>query len=397
MGQQKLMSDLLSHAVFRSAVSEIECQGIRITEVPTIGALPYAVIGGRSNARWWLVPLHDRRAAASGLAMFQPLVATARLMKAAAVTMSLLGLARVWARRRVYIAGEPSLGTYFGRRELRYAWFTGTDSPHRKVAVQIMDSAGQLLGFAKVSSNPAVIALLQHEAAMLRRIKGLGLSTVHIPAVLYAGAQEGCSVLVTDTLKSTFTRSTTRFGDSHRRFLQEFWSFGAAGTRTAEQIATALEIRVSGVRSKLDADWQTRLRIALSNLRSYGGLPIRVGLTHGDFTPWNTFHASGRLYVFDWEYAEEKGPLASDLFHFVLNEPKIRTQPAAKKLQALRAALNQPWIAEPAMAFEPLVIAYGVSQVLRQLERLAHGRCRWDGEVEQAALFDALVKARKRK
>lgn len=387
-------ADLFQHPVFCAAVAEMQSQGLRVTAAPSTGSLPYAVVGGRSNARWWLVPLASGRAAGSGLALFQPLLPAARLMKAAAVALSLLGFAKLWARHRVYIAGSPMLAACFPTRAGHsFAYFTGTDSPHRKVAVQVMDVAGRLLGFAKLSRNPAVATLLQHEAAMLRRVAALGLSSAHIPAVLYAGNQADCAVLVTDTLKSAFTRSTTRFGGDHRRFLQELWKRGRTGTRTAAQLASGLEARALPVAAKLEPAWQTRIHTALSNLRSHGELPIGVGLVHGDFTPWNTFRAKGRLYVFDWEYAEEEAPLASDLLHFVLNEPHVRNLPPDGKLQAARVAVAQGWTGIEPNAFEPLVIAYVLVQVLRQLERLSDGH-RWDGEAEQAALLDALAGGR---
>ena len=45
--------------------------------------------------------------------------------------------------------------------------------------------------------------------------------------------------------------------------------------------------------------------------------PLPVGLVHGDWVPWNQARraATGELVVWDWEYAERRGPLGIDAVH----------------------------------------------------------------------------------
>jgi len=43
---------------------------------------------------------------------------------------------------------------------------------------------------------------------------------------------------------------------------------------------------------------------------------VPCGVAHGDFVPWNTRAADGRLYVFDWESASWEAPNSWDMFHF---------------------------------------------------------------------------------
>jgi len=221
------MKDFLLHPVFKDAMADIATLGVHVHQHPTAGAKPYAVVGGRSNARWWLIPLENRRVAASGLALFQPLLAGARALKSAASLLSVVGLSRLWARHTVFITGEAALP---GVRSdgLSFAYFTGTDSPHRKVAVQIMDGRGRLKGFAKLTRNPQVRELLMHEAATLEHVNGLGLQSAHVPKVLFAGNLGDSTLLVTDTLKTPRTAATTQFTAAHRAFLKELASKTAA-------------------------------------------------------------------------------------------------------------------------------------------------------------------------
>ena len=63
-------------------------------------------------------------------------------------------------------------------------------------------------------------------------------------------------------------------------------------------------------------------------------------LSHGHFTPWNTFFVDGRLYVFDWEYAERSNPAGYDLIHFLLSLPQMKSRPVAERLGQVRSVLG---------------------------------------------------------
>jgi len=114
----------LEQAVLKDALSDINCLGVPVL-VPTLpNTQPYAVVSGRSNARWWLVPLANRRVAASGFALFQPQLVSARIIKWVVCILSLLGLSRLWVRSKVYLSGASSLDAYFPNiKQPVYAYF----------------------------------------------------------------------------------------------------------------------------------------------------------------------------------------------------------------------------------------------------------------------------------
>jgi thiamine kinase-like enzyme len=393
------MVDFFSHAVFRAAIADIETLGVRVSMQETPGAHPYAVIGGRSNARWWLIPLESGRVAASGLALFQPLLTGARQMKMLATGLSRLGLHRLWARQRVFVDGKPALGRFFERGEATsFAYFTGTDSPHRKVAVQVMDERGLLKGFAKVSRNPQVGALLAHEAGTLDYLQGLDLRTAYTPKVLFFAQQEESSLLVTDTLKTSRTASTTEFTLAHRAFVEELAQKTAPPQPVRlGDLANSYRVRFSRIQSNLEGRWVRRLDDAICALESEPGLELRACFSHGDFTPWNSFLSNGRLYVFDWEYAEQTLPSSNDIIHFLLNEARTRSQAPSLKMEAIMSSLMQPWTGIQQEAAPALVMIYLLTQSLRQIERLPgtmQDRKTWDGEIESAVMFDNLLSKR---
>lgn len=370
--------------------------GLRVSAHPEVGALPYAVIGGRSNARWWLISLQNRHVTASSLALFQPLLRSARLMKAVVVLLSMLGLSCLWARQKVYISGVPDLGRWFpGAAKLSYAYFTGTDSPHRKVAVQIMDSHGKLLGFAKLSRNPAVAALLHHEAAMLHRVQALSLKSVHTPGVLFIGQSGDAALLVTDTLKTGCTRSINTFTAAHRAFLQELATATTdEAPRMVAELAAELAARIGCVSTRLDERWLHRLEATTARLATYKELALATGLSHGDFTPWNTFIVQGRLYAFDWEYAAGATPFSNDILHFLLNQPENLDLSPEQKVAACFAALTSSQEGALENNSPVCLMIYLLTQTLRQIERLPGNQCQvsnWDGAADQAAMFDLLL------
>jgi len=387
------MNDFFFHPVFQDAIADIATLSVQVHQHPTAGAKPYAVVGGRSNARWWLIPLENRRVAVSGLALFQPLLASARAMKTAASFLSVVGLSRLWARNTVYIAGEPTIAADFPSSDgLSFAYFTGTDSPHRKVAVQIMDGRGNLKGFAKVTRNPNVSKLLMYETATLEQLQKLGLQSAHLPRVIFSGERKGSFILVTDTLKTRWTRSTTKFSAPHHTFIQEL-AQKTAGVEPVlvSDIGAHFQARFNLVRHQIELPWQQRLEKSIDLLDTQVNTPLNFCQSHGDFTPWNTFFVDGKLYVFDWEYAESKYPPSFDLIHFLLSEPVFRKRPADEQIKCLveqiKTTLNL--ISEIQALIHITVYLIAIS--LRYIERSGTSKKAtptWDGAKEYAELLE---------
>lgn len=389
------MIDIFKHPVFCKAVADIESLGLRVSQKPLPGAQSYAIVGGRSNARWWLIPLKNGRVAAGGFALFQPLMASARAMKFGVCLLSQVGLSRLWVRQKIYISGESALGCYFsGLEQPAYAYFTGTDSPHRKLAVQIMDQKGRIKGFVKLTRNSQVTPLLMHEATTLERLQEADLQRAHIPQVLFAGKLGESTLLVTDTLKTAGTRTTTRFTKEHRAFFQELASKTTEPSQPASEVAAKFAIRIEALRPNLNQAWRQRLDMALTALAAHDDLQLPMGFSHGDFTPWNTFLVKGRLYVFDWEYAQESTPPSNDFIHFLFNEPRMRALPPRDKLVAVWGKLCEPWTGFQREVLLALMIIYLLTQILRQIERLPEElrqQSSWDGADEQTKMLSILL------
>lgn len=389
------MQNLQSHPVFCEAIADIESLGVRVTTHSIKGATPYTIIGGRSNARWWILPLQNSKVTLSGLALFQPILSKSRLMKWAAATLTQLGLVVIWARPRLYISGIPCISKHFGSQPLSYAYFTGTDSPHRKVTVQVMKVSGCLKGYAKVTRSPFVRSLLQYEATTIARVSKLELSCAIVPKVMFCGEENGASLLVTDTLKTAGTKATTRLLPIHTTFLRELADKTAVtGQAQTRSYAKLLCSRLNLLQERISADWLSRLQRAIDHISAAPEehfLPAT--LTHGDFTPWNTFNVNKKLYVFDWEYAEEKGPASNDLIHYLLAQPYLKKS-TLEQLNIIERVLEKNYdFATKNMTVLHLLI-YFASHTLHRIERSSKqpGRIEtWDGKHENTALMDIVL------
>ncbi len=394
------MQNIFSHPVFIDAIKDIESLGVKITEHPTEDSVPYAVLGGRSNARWWLIPLTNKKVTIAGLALFQPLLTNAKLIKKLVTILSYLGLGWLWAKPRIYISNTTNVANYFSSDVLSYAYFTGTDSPHRKVAVQVMDIDGNLKGFVKVTNNPRVGVLLKHEASILEHVNELDLTSAFVPNVLFFGEKNGVTVLITDTLKSAQTSSTTSFSDAHLAFVHELEEKTAVSpSMTTSSIASRFRERLNKIQPHLEKIWIKRLNKAINYLEERSTLNLPACLSHGDFTPWNTFMKNGQLYVFDWEYAEIACPPTNDIIHFVLNEPQTRNQAASDKIKIVTATLTKIRPDLQKHEARVLLIIYILTNSMRQIERMPvdsmNQENNWDGAKENAAILDSMSAASK--
>ena len=386
-----------SRVGFELFLNEIYALGFTVSDAPQVGARPYGVIGGRSIARWWLVPLANRHVATSGLALFQPIIPSSKILKRTATALNFIGLSSLWARKRVYVTCPPAFSDLFGNNNLSYAFFTGTDSPHRKTAIQIMGDTGEIKGIAKVSSNVSVKPLLKHEAEMLNYLNRLDLKTALIPKVLFCGEINGSEVLVTDSLKTARTKTLTTLSEEHIDFLREVAEKTTVPkTDFGECFLAALRNKYQAVAEKLTDEWRQRLEKAIGVI---AGSVKALGtgcLAHGDFTPWNTFLVDGKLYVFDWEYANHTYPRGYDMIHFMLSRPQTNRRSAAAIVKKVIRTLSDTGYASSNNAAKALLMTYLCGHTLQYVGRALVGRRKvstWDGADMFAEYIDFLIGA----
>ena len=92
------------------------------------------------------------------------------------------------------------------------AFFTGTDGPHRKTTIQLMDNDGAILGYCKMSRKSHIRPYLRNEADMLSHVANLELRSANIPNVLEFRDDASITFLVTNSLKTEQSKIKKRLG-----------------------------------------------------------------------------------------------------------------------------------------------------------------------------------------
>lgn len=383
----KPLSDDIRYALpFAAFLNDLWCLGV---EPVAQGGQRYAVIAARSNLRWWLLPLDSRPAAAAGLDMLQPVTRAAKLAKTAARGLALLGPHALLGCGHLRLSRLPDLDETFDGRATHMSFFTGTDGPHRKTSMQIMDIDGAILGYAKMSRALHVRPYLRNEANVLTRLKELGLTSVDVPTVQVIRDDEEMTLLITNSLKSSSHSVPLHPEIEHLFFLDEL----RAKTERlgAGEVLDGLERCMVELASVGGTDWTERIARVTALLRPVQD-QIPVCLAHGDFTPWNTFLQDGRLYVFDWEYANLVWPVGFDLVHFMLATTPPGQQPQELS-RVLERLANAQFDGNERAARQALLLSLACHALL-YLGRLAEVQgalMDWGDGPVRAALIDGLL------
>jgi len=268
----------------------------------------------------WLLPMDAAGGRVpGGLEIYTPYTPMARLGKLATQTLLRAGWRgrrrdRVLLTARQPLALEKLVAEITGEPRPMFALALGTAGRYRKLTAQAMRPDGEILGYLKFPLTAAAGARIRHEAAMLEGLWQYTELRPHLPRVLHAGLWEDGYLLFQSS--GPAEAAGVEFGPAHEAFLRRLAAArrtGQAGERIVERTAE----RWRAVAPRLSAGWRElgseTLRRAAAGLR---GAPVDCGIGHGDFAPWNTRAAGGRLFVYDWEAADWDAPLGWDGFHF---------------------------------------------------------------------------------
>ncbi|MCB1331085.1 MAG: hypothetical protein KDK28_17290 [Maritimibacter sp.] len=373
---------LRGSAPFREFLDDVAALGI----VPGGEAsVRFGVVGSRSNERYWLIPLLSRRAALAGLAMFHPVSRLGHLSKVAARIAIGAGVDRLWARQRIAFDISGLTADYFDEPVEHIAMFTGTDGPHRKSAIEFIGPRGRVLGFAKITRAPHIAPFLRTEAETLRRLEDLVLESGETPKCLAFQDGGDVAIIVTDSRKTHSTRSPTAITEPHRRFLAEL---ARKTQRDADGVVRAdLAQRFRDARAGLPPHWKARFA---HGARLLADNDIKVGLAHGDFTPWNCYLEADRIYVFDWEYADFAYPLGYDVMKFHISNSRESTHARlGRKIVTDTASLYFDGNERLARAHYQLALLVHSAFYFRRAQVRGPGIDLWPENTQFAALLDA--------
>ncbi len=208
------------------------------------------------------------------------------------------------------------------KEEEQFTVFTGTRGENRKIIIEI-NNGKQTTHFIKICFSESAKKNLQNEIDMLTTLNKYDFTSLSMPHVA-PGKKSGTARL--SNVKPGVSISASRITEIHLKALTELYAVHHEQKNILETAAwKTIENNLQWMYSEHplinDMDeFKTRRIIHLLG-KLFASLPVEaevpVSVSHGDFTPWNMYMDSNRLYVYDWELAKNGIPMLFDLFHFV--------------------------------------------------------------------------------
>ncbi|MFI7283151.1 hypothetical protein ACIBOV_23110 [Micromonospora chersina] len=280
----------------------------------------WVVVPSASRPRL-LVPTGSGRAAASAVRHSTEAVGRkARLVRQGLATAFRLGLGPLVFRDRLVVTGgglDAYLAEVLGERAL-VSLHIGPARANRKPVLQLLAPDGRALGYAKLGVDPLTRALVEAEAAALRRLADLPLGPVTVAGVRHHGDWHGHALLVQEALPVRQPRATPAAAEAAERAAMVAVA-GCLGVRRRSWAGSDHAARLADAVDALGARPEAgRLRAAL---KTVGDLDptVAFGAWHGDWNGGNSaVLADGRVLVWDWERFEADVPVGYDELHRVV-------------------------------------------------------------------------------
>jgi len=259
--------------------------------------------------------------------------------------------------------------------------------------LQLFDDAGQPVGYAKIGTTPLAADLVRNEARMLRHLRRHPPRRLVVPRVVGHGVWAGCQVVVTEPLPAD-----VRALD---RTMPPRCPLVGPGSPTSNSLLTASSWWGS-VREQLGrprGSAGARTRVVLDALdRRCDGVELPLGLSHGDWVPWNLavrHDGDGpALVAWDWEYGATDAPLGLDDVHggYVVARQRGADVAGALSVALLHGREVRP---DPSL-LDLLAVVHPASLLSRELLRaaLAPQSARPDGLTPEVAEVLAVLERR---
>ncbi|SCG54414.1 hypothetical protein [Micromonospora humi] len=268
-----------------------------------------------------LVPTGSGRAAAGAVRHSTEAVGRkARLVRQGLATAFRLGLGPVVFRDRLVVDGgglDAYLTEVLGEPAL-VSLHIGPARANRKPVLQLLAPDGRALGYAKLGVDPLTRALVDAEAAALRRLAGVPLGPVVLAGVRHHGDWHGHALLVQEALPVRLPRATPAVAAEAERAAMVAVA-GCLGVHRGSWAGSGHAARLAGAVDELgDRPEAGRLRAVLTSVADADPV-VAFGAWHGDWNGGNSaVLADGRVLVWDWERFEADVPAGYDALHLAV-------------------------------------------------------------------------------
>lgn len=271
-----------------------------------------------ADGKVWIMPAKHLRTA---MELYQPSGRKGIMLKRWLPLLHQITMARKIVhietmRCRLNDALRQTMERVFDTNDLEFAIFGGTPCVHQKITMQL-SKGSRILGYCKITDNREVACLFDREAQLLKKLRASGAKC--IPGCLFNGSLgESTRLFIQSTMKTLGSKVVHEWREMHDNFLL---TLNDATKRSLRFENSDYYHNIEALAEHYDwlPDTIEKPLVERSIRRIYDrwcGSVVSFSAYHADFTPWNMFVEKGRLFVFDWEYAQMTYPPMLDRYHF---------------------------------------------------------------------------------
>lgn len=274
-----------------------------------------------TNGKKWMFDIKYMKI---GLCLYQPSSPKGRLVKIILGTNLTRFLIRSFNMTKKYslnIELDKILQHVYKNSSLNYSFFFGTPGVHSKMVIQV-SSDTRMLGYAKLSTKNEILELFKNEYNLLSNLKSVGIDNIPTPLCIEQLGEY--YVYCQTTTKTNKSKSPEKYDDLTNSFLVDL------NKRTSKRIRYEKSSLYSNLHNvffydgvkDIEEQYDKYLKVFDS---FFMGSVMDSVVSHRDFTPWNMFIESEKLFVFDWEYSSDGYLPMMDMFHFVIQQQIMDT------------------------------------------------------------------------
>ena len=215
-----------------------------------------------------------------------------------------------------------------------YSLFTGTVGPNRKVLMEL-NLKGKTTHFVKIplkKNNSS--GLVENEMNVITRWRKHKLLNLEVPVTQYH-PHEGS--LAISSIKPDNSKRETTFTNRHAMALEEMYKESTEIKLSESSYWDAIQHQLQQLKHDDRIPEHSEIAEQLRKLASTfdPDMSLKTSLAHMDFTPWNMYVNSKKLFVYDWELSRPGVPLLFDLFHFIYSSEILIGRKSFKEIRSM--------------------------------------------------------------
>ena len=292
----------------------------------------YLLLNNTDGKKW----IFNKKYLKISMALYQPTSLKGMLVKRILPILNFLKLNIIYKNCEIWINEEliSFIKKELNIEDFNISFFCGTPGIHQKVVFQI-NNKNKIIAYGKYSNNKEVKKLFDNEYKILRKLNSKGIN--NIPEIVsYKELVENTEIIIQTTKKEYNFKTYKKLIQNHIDFQKNLFLLTKKRIKYEKTIFYKNLCNFLKFIRKTDLYDKNIKMIIEQNILlindHFREKEVEFGISHRDFTPWNMINNGDNIYVFDWEYASDEYPPYIDLYHFLIQQMKLKKHIKSKKI-----------------------------------------------------------------